>query len=262
MDEYVFLSLKLQNGDITFEEFDRLEAMEAERASAYAANDTMGGTKEDYLIKNNPRVPFGNLNLIDKPKVSEDYNIDHLLVGTPSNSVDFNELRKIAEAKHATKPEPLERNFSEFAASIPKLDPEQVVREAVANGMRKDQYDKDYQEGLARWDAMNKKVATPVFKVGGGIGKTYSGGSLQNDFISPTVDLPGPKEVINSEDVRKPEAVTTPERDFGLNDGLTNIERINRDINTNSATGYGKDGIYVDRDSEGSVTGAGYRWMF
>jgi len=107
---------------------------------------------------------------------SEDYSIEQYRVGVPSNPFDQEKHKAIAEAEHATKLEPLKRNFSEFAASIPETDSAKIVKEVTDRRLKEEQYDRDYKEGLARWASENSKVevkpetvvadvTTPKFKV-------------------------------------------------------------------------------------------------
>jgi len=261
MDDYVSLSLKLQNGDISFEEFDRLEAMEAERAKAYAANDTMGGTKEDYLIKNNPRVLLNNVEVVDKPiKKEPQKNIDvsDYLVDWPVVP-DWDALREEQQEKHKVKLDPYERNFSDFANSIPELDPDQVIKDAVSRGMakhRKEKWDEDYKEGLARWEAMQKK--TPKFQVGKGVSNPINQEELNTFIESPeVVSLEGMADVINPGNTVKTEVVKEPKRDFLNYNSQTPVDQINSQ-NT-SVTDNG--GFYLDNKGDRGF-GIGYRYKF
>lgn len=232
---------------------DELEAIRKFQADAKKANREEVVDDSQHTPMTNPFSPMSDemRNRLRKKMEakysdtddSEDYSIDHLLVGTPSNPVDFNELRKIAVEKHRKKyvPTPFDAASiaSEMAAAQPEINTEDLIKEVVASGLAEYKYDKDYQEGLDRWASENSKVEvkpeavvanipTPKFKVGMPqfIGKNFSGGSLQNDFISPSVSLPGMSEVTNSGTIGAPteETPTTEGKDgFSTEDTLSTL---------------------------------------
>ena len=207
---------------------DSIEAMYAKiRAEIDAEGAEQSKWEKEYALKDTVVPNTGD---------ADKYNIDHLLVGTPSNPVDFNKLRKIAEEKHRKKyvstPFDAAALASEMAASKPKINTEDLIDEVVSRN-------------LAKYKAEGEKVATPVFKVGEMIHNT-KGAMGQGDFDmfkGEDLSLSGMMEVINSGnttsvDLSNPQVVApieaTKQRDFGLDDGLTAIERQVNKINANS----------------------------
>jgi len=128
-------------------------------------------------------------------------------------------------------------------------------------------------------DAVNKgikedKAATPVFKVGGGVGKTFSGGSLQNDFISPALDLSGMMDVINGGDRRIPDVINTDIGDANVDfttakqrqaaadkAKLLDLGDFEATYDTNLTSNHGEDGFYL-KGGEDVDTEIGYQKMF
>jgi len=209
---------------------DSIEAMYAKiRAEIDAEGAEQSKWEKEYALKDTVVPNTGD---------ADKYNIDHLLVGTPSNPVDFNELRKIAVEKHRKKyvPTPFDAASiaSEMAAAQPKINIEDLINEVVASD-------------LAKYKAEGEKVATPVFKVGGGIDTKAIKHPVNQEefdmFKGEELSLPGMMKVINegnttSVDLSDPQVVApieaTKQRDFGLDDGLTAIERQVNKINANS----------------------------
>ena len=164
---------------------DSIEAMYAKiRAEVDAEGAEQSKWEKEYALKDTVVPNTGD---------ADKYNIDHLLVGTPSNPVDFNELRKIAEEKHRKKyvPTPFDAASiaSEMAAAQPKINTEDLINEVVSSN-------------LAKYKAEGEKVATPVFKVGGGLDtKSIKHPVNQEEFDmfnGEELSLPGMMEVINS----------------------------------------------------------------
>ena len=216
---------------------DSIEAMYAKiRAEIDAEGAEQSKWEKEYALEDTVVPNTGD---------ADKYNIDHLLVGTPSNPVDFNKLRKIAEEKHRKKyvstPFDAATVAREMAAAQPEINTEDLIDEVVSRN-------------LAKYKAEGEKVATPVFKVGEMIHNT-KGAMGQGDFDMLTneeLSLPGMMEVINggnttSVDLSDPQVVApieaTKQRNFGLDDGLTAIERQVNKINANSKVDLNNPGL-------------------
>jgi len=217
---------------------DSIEAMYAKiRAEIDAEGAEQSKWEKEYALKDTVVPNTGD---------ADKYNIDHLLVGTPSNPVDFNELRKIAEEKHRKKyvPTPFDAASiaSEMAAAQPKINTEDLINEVVSSN-------------LAKYKAEGEEVATPVFEVGNTTKYSGTEASEEKYLRDPApeeLSLPGMMEVINggnttSVDLSDPQVVApieaTKQRNFGLDDGLTAIERQVNKINANSKVDLNNPGL-------------------